>query len=58
MTESIYITISEAKKMLNCSRNTVIKLCEEGRLERFDISKGMKKPTWRILRESIENLHL
>lgn len=52
-----YITVSEAKALLGMkSSEGVIDMIADGRLKGINISKGKKRPTWRVDVDSISNL--
>jgi excisionase family DNA binding protein len=46
------ITFAEVQRMLDCTKETVMRLIEEGRLSAYQVYIGMRGSPWRIQRSS------
>lgn len=44
----MFLKISEAAKMLNVHRNTVVSMIHDGRLEAVDLNPAGGRRTWRV----------
>lgn len=54
MEEKKYYTITEVSMWMNCHKNSVLKLIDEGKLKAVNLGRG-KKNMWRISAEAIDN---
>ncbi|WP_449244007.1 helix-turn-helix domain-containing protein [Desulfobacca acetoxidans] len=52
---SSFLTISEACANLKVCRNTLRTMIRDGRIRAVNLRPGARRPTWRIIAESIIN---